>query len=90
MPYAANLADLTAHKQNPADAIPMMLLAKVLDTNAANAVECERGKAAGMGHGILFLCDDERAEAIIEVIRAKYKKHKWRFYRQMSRRWKRI
>jgi hypothetical protein len=90
MPYAASIADLTAHKQNPVDNIPMMLLAQVIEKDPSSIIECERGKAAGMGHGALFLCDDERAQAIIKVIRAKYKKHEWRFYHKMPKGWKRI
>jgi hypothetical protein len=88
--YAANIADLTAHAQNPADAIPLMLLTQAIDTDPEHAVECERDQVAGMGHGSPFACDEERALAIIQIIRKKYKKTQWRFYQKGKRGWKRI
>jgi hypothetical protein len=88
--YAANIADLTAHAQNPVDAIPLGLLMTLLDTDPQHAIECDRDKAVGMGHGCLFLCPDEQAIAIIQIIRKRYKKHQWRFYQKNKRGWKRI
>ena len=88
--YAANIADLTAHAQNPMDAIPLGLLSTVLDREPANAIACERGKAVGLGDGALFLCEDEQAEAIIQIIRRKYKKWQWRFYQKTNCGWKRV
>jgi len=88
--YAANIADLTAHAHDWRDFVPLQLLRTVLDLEPRNAVECERGKAVGMGYGALFVCDDERAVAIVTVIRKKYKKYQWRFYQKASRGWRRI
>ena len=88
--YAANIADLTAHAQNPMDAIPLHLLSTVLDWEPTNVIECERRRAVGMGDGALFLCEDERAEAIIKIIRTKYKTYQWRFYQKTARGWKRV
>ena len=90
MPYAANIADMTAHKRHPADTIPLMLVCSVLDMDPERVIECERGKAVGLGHGMLFLCEDKRAKAIIAVIRQKYKRYQWRFYQQTKRGWKRV
>ena len=90
MPYAANIADLTAHAQNPLDRIPLSLLIVVLDRNPEHVIECERGKAVGLGHGVPFVCDDDRATAIIQIIRQRYKKWQWRFYERTKRGWKRI
>jgi len=88
--YAANVVDLTVHTQNPVDTIPMVILRHVLDNDPAHIVECERGKAVGMGHGSLFVCSAEQAFAIIQVIRRKYEKYQWRFYEKAKRGWKRI
>ena len=88
--YAANIADLTAHAQNPTDAIPIGLLSTVLDKEPANVIECERGKAVGMGDGASFLCENERARAIINIIRLKYKTYQWRFYQKTPKGWKRV
>ena len=90
MPYAANIVDLTAHKRNPADAVPMLLLSAVLDMDSEHVVECEPGKAVGLGHGALFLCPDERAAAMIQVIRTRYKPWQWRFYQKSGNRWRRV
>jgi len=91
MPYAANIVDLVARERNPKDAIPLGLLKVVLDLEPEHAIECERGKVAGLGHGAPFLCADERAAAIIQVVRMVYpKKYQWRFYEKTKRGWKRI
>ena len=90
MPYAANIADLTAHAQNPLDAIPLALLHRILNREPEDVIECEKNKAVGMGDGALLLCEDEQAEAIIRVIRMKYIKYQWRFYQKTTRGWKRV
>ena len=89
--YAANIVDLVAHESNPKDAIPLTLLKTVLDLDPGHTIECERGKVAGLGHGVPFLCNDERAAAIIQVVRMVYpKKYQWRFYEKTKSGWKRI
>ena len=91
MPYAASLVDLMAHKKNPKDKIPLMLLESVLDLDPKHVIECERGKVVGLGHGAPFLCDDERAAAVIQIVRMVYpKKYQWRFYEKTKSGWKRI
>ena len=88
--YAANIADLTAHAQTPESAIPLALLTRLIDPDPNHAVVCERGKAVGMGHGAPFLCNDDQAAAIIQVIRTRHKKYQWRFYQKSPKGWKRI
>ncbi len=86
--YAVNIADCTAHAQNPDDQIPLMIVTSNIDKDPTHAIECERGKIAGWG--ALFLCGEKQANAIIQVIRKKYKKHEWRFYHKTNKGWKRV
>ena len=57
MPYAVNLADLTAHAQNPTDAIPMMLLTQHIDRDPDHAIECDV-PIEGFNDRIVLLVDD--------------------------------
>lgn len=82
MPWAVNLSDLTALQQaaerrvyhdTDEDIVNaqmfLMLLRPVLSTDV---VECEGGgRVVGIGDGMLLTCDDERGEAIAQVIASK-------------------
>jgi len=67
MPYAVSLPGLTIPRVR-GDFILKVLLCDVLDMD--NPVECQLNKAAGTG--VKFNCDEERAKAIIKIIRQKY------------------
>ena len=68
MPYAVDLAGLTNVRVRQ-DFILKMLLVQVLDVG--NPVECQADKMAGTG--VPFICGEERARAIVAVIRMRYK-----------------
>lgn len=68
MPYAVDLAGLTTIRVR-GDFVLKMLLASVLDMT--NPVECQPSKMAGVA--VPFTCNDERAEAIILIIRQRYR-----------------
>jgi len=77
--YAINLSDWHRCKD---DLGLHILLDSVVDKDAT--VECEgRGKIDGTA--IPIGCDAERADAIKDVIRMKYKKHQVRVYRRGER-----
>lgn len=84
--YAVNLADLT---NTPAgnDIGIQLLLTNVMDRNAT--VQTERKRFDGIG--IMLTCDDERAQAIIDIVRQKYAKYQLRFYASKTgKSWKRV
>ena len=68
MPYAIDLAGLTTIKVRN-DFVLKTLLADVLDMD--HPVECALSKMAGTG--IPFTCEEQRAKAIVTVIRMQYK-----------------
>jgi len=68
MPYAVDVAGLTTVRARD-DFVLKMLLAEVVDLDGPT-VECKRDKFAGVG--VLLRCDEERAEAIVKLIRRKY------------------
>jgi len=83
--YAINLASLHAH----CDTLALKMLVGPVLGDEPKTVECERGKMDGMG--IVLDCDDERAEAIIYVIRKKYKRNELRCYHSTTgNSWNRI
>lgn len=84
--YAVNIADLTRWGKKPLSA-PMMLLRPVL---SEAWVDCEPKRFDGAA--ALFNCNEERASAIVSVLRMKIPKHLLRIYvREHGRKaWKRI
>ncbi len=87
MPYAVNLADLTGQLD---PVIAGALIAPVAPNKVLlNNVEPE-GYIADVG--LLLECDEDRAEAIVEVIRRKYQKHELRCYYSKTGRgsWRRV
>lgn len=81
--YALNICDLAGVVRGgpAAELVVPMLLAPV--TKSRQIVRCERGRVDG--DGILLECGDERAEAIIFVLRKRWP-DKWRprFYHSKS------
>jgi hypothetical protein len=69
MPYAVDIAALTSLRVRN-DLVLQMLLKQVIDLDPAHAIdpssESFTKKAA------LFTCDEERAEAVVAVIRKRY------------------
>lgn len=66
MPYAINLADLlTLTKYDP-------IMSWLLCSHRGVAVEVEPGQAMAMGHAVLLDCEEEQAQAIVEVVRQQY------------------
>lgn len=80
--YAINIADLTKDK----DGVWAPFL---IGPVSGQAVEAEK-RFDGMA--LTLACDEERAQAIVEVIRLKYKKHEMRCYQSKTGKggWKRI
>jgi len=80
--FAVNVSDLTR------DAIVAGFLVGPV-TRAGNIVRAE--PSAADGHALVLDCDDEQAQAIVDVIRMKYSKGQFRCYRQGPRgAWRRI
>lgn len=89
MKYAVNLPDLTGRiQENPQEAAGLrVLVMPVIDR--AKVIECEPGMFDGAG--LELLCDERRAQAVIAVIRIKFKPHELRCYcSQSGNNWKRI
>lgn len=85
--YAINLADW--HKHRLDYGIQILLLAVIDDDS--RVVECERRRPDGVG--VVLDCDDERAAAIVTIVRQRLKKHQLRFYKnksQSGKSWKRV
>jgi hypothetical protein len=72
MPYAVNLAALTSVRVRE-DFILQMLLKQVIDLEPGHEIQCMPDKVAAIGVGVPFTCDEERAEAIVRVIRQRYR-----------------
>jgi hypothetical protein len=82
--YAINLADYTAHRD---DLGLSVLLAPV--TRAKQMIICQQNRIDGIG--LVLNCDDERAAAIVKIIRLRYAKHQLRFHaRGEGKTWKNI
>ena len=79
--YAVNVADLTKHRF-----VAQWILAPVVP--GRSVVDVEPGRFDGAG--ILLECDEERAQAIVDVIRTKLKKHQLRCYKKEGGSWKRV
>lgn len=74
--YSINIADLTK------DAILGPILIAPVTPNRT-IIDAEPGRMDGMA--ILLECDEERAKAIIDVIRIKHEKHDIRCYKNNER-----
>lgn len=79
--YAINLADWTAHR---GDLGLQILLAPVL-SQSSQIVTVHKNKIDGTG--LVLDCSDERAAAIVEIIRLHYPKYHLRLYRGKSKTW---
>lgn len=86
MHYAVNACDLAVLK----DHWPLHMLISPVINRDIEHVECEPQKIAGMG--FILDCDQERAEAIIEVVRMQYPRHALRFYQSTTGKgsWRRV
>ena len=86
MPYAVNLADWAAHKD---DIGLSFLLRPVVDSNGGTViVNTHRYDEVG----VPLACDEEQAEAIVAVVRTRYATHVVRCYYSKTGRggWKRV
>lgn len=81
--YAVNIADWMKHS----DDVGLGIILKPV-TSSKQIVEAERGRFDGMG--ILLECEESRGEAIVAVIRQRYKRHELRLYRGKGKTWKRV
>ena len=83
MKYALNIADLTTIDVIPRDC----LVAPNIKTRTI--VKAEQTLDGG---AVLLDCGEEQAQAIVEILRLKYKKHEMRCYRGSDnlKSWKRI
>jgi hypothetical protein len=88
--YAINIADLTGHKQHSPQHVALLLVLQQHINLDAEPIECERGKAVGMGHAAPFTCSDEQVEALVKLIRTRLKKYELRIYSDASGSWKRV
>lgn len=82
--YAINVADLTRFAQKSISP-PMLLIQPVMTNRVVNA---EPGRFDGSA--ALLDCSEERALAIVSVIRVKIPRHMLRIYVNSGRRWRRI
>jgi len=86
--YAVSLCDLlTVGRRDP---IVKMVLSPHIDSE--QTVSAENRKVAGIGYAVVLTCSDEQAEAMIEVMRMKYKRYQLRFYSSATGNgnWKRV
>jgi hypothetical protein len=71
MPYAVDIAALTSLRVRN-DLVLQMLLKQVIDLDPAHAID-PVGAGRSISNAALFVCDEERAEAIVKIIRRRYK-----------------
>lgn len=84
MPYAINLIDWAAKKD---DFGLVLLLRSVIDRDSRIETNPRRIDELALR----LSCDEERAEAIVEIIRLKYERHQLRCYHSKTgRSWKRV
>jgi hypothetical protein len=83
--YAVNVADLAGQDVDP---FLKMLVSPVIASRIT--VACEHTRFDGIG--VLLDCGSERAEAIVQLVRKKYKRYQVRLYRSKSGLggWKRV
>ena len=79
--YAVNIADLTKDKDN-------VWAPFLIGPVKGDVIEAEKGRFDGMA--LTLECNEERAKAIVEVIRLKYKKCEIRCYGGKGKTWKRV
>lgn len=84
MRYAINLADLLARKNE----LPLMLLVRPVISETSEKVQVNQD--AMDSTAVILDCDEERAKAICDLIRDKYKRHHLRLYRSRHTSWERI
>lgn len=82
--YAVNVADLTRFAQAPLSPV-MLLIQPVL---SRQIVQAERQRIDG--DAAILACDEERALAIVELIRRRVPKHQLRIYHGAGRTWRRL
>lgn len=84
--YAVQLSDLLCAGHS-ADHLALSILTRPV---IGHVVEVEPNKIDGIA--VVLECDDERAEAIVKVIRAKYNRNQVRCYQSKSGAgaWKRV
>lgn len=85
MPYAVNMMDWLAKQDDVGLKIILLPV-----TRQHRIVDVEPGRVDGMG--ILLECDDERADAIGQIVRRQYERHQLRIYRSSTGAgsWKRV
>jgi hypothetical protein len=69
MPYAVDIAALTSLRVRN-DLVLQMLLKQVIDLDPAHAIDDP--SSGGITKAALFTCDEERAQAVVTVIRKRY------------------
>lgn len=86
--YAVNLADLA--NTPPSQDIGVQLLLAPVISKKTPPVEVEKRRFDGIG--VVLTCDEERASAIVEILRQKYKKYELRLYTSKTGAggWKRV
>ena len=77
---AISLADIAT-----AEPVARMLVAPVIQNQ--RTVEVQRGRVDGVA--VMLECDDERARAIVDVLRVKYPKWQMRAWEYVGGSWKR-
>jgi hypothetical protein len=74
--YSVNVMDMTKD-----DILSTFMIAPVI--RSRQIIEAEKGRIGGMA--VVLDCPEERARAIIEVIRSKYGKNEFRCYEGKKR-----
>lgn len=82
MMYAVNLADMTGNDLNRR--MVAMLVAPVV----GEMVHIDRQRIDAVA--VILNCEEERAQAIVEVIRLKLRKHELRCYKKNGKGWKSV
>ena len=89
--YAINLADWTGvQRHHPEHAALLAVLQQHIDADPGHIIDCERGKIAGCG--VMLICPDGQAEAIVKLIRMRLKRWQLRIYYSATGKggWKRV
>jgi hypothetical protein len=95
--YAVNVADMTRYSHDVGLSLlvlPVIMPERQEPTReniaALEKLDCEPGRFDGMA--VRLLCSEERAAAIVSVIRTRIKKHSLRFYQSKTGQggWKRV
>lgn len=78
MVYAVNVGDFITLAEN--DAALRFVIGPLIDPSAV--IEAERGRIDGFG--AVLNCSEEKANAIIEIVRKRLKKYQFRFYQSKT------